>query len=243
MAVAAASTAYGMLSRAPTLERAAALGRNAMGATSKIADTALAGSENGVACRPGCAHCCYQAVGVSPPEVLAIHEHLLATRSSEALAAFDRRLREADEKTRGMSLTERLSPELPCPFLEEAACSIYEVRPLACRGKNSLDAAACERSLHDPDARQAFIAGDLAVPCYREPIRAFHAVAAGLQLALEELHRLNAEPLELTAAMRLLRDDPEGVPRRWLAGEDPFAEARGGDTSDDPRIRELSGQR
>jgi Fe-S-cluster containining protein len=232
-----------MLSQAPTVEGAAALGRNAMAATSKIAEAALSGSANGLACRAGCAHCCYQAVGVSPPEALAIHEHLLATRSTEELDALDRRLRDADEKTRGMGLTERLSPELPCPFLEEGACSIYEVRPLACRGKNSLDAAACERTLHDAEARRAFIAGKLAVPCYREPIRAFHAVAAGLQLALEELHRLHAEPLELTAAMRLLRGDPEGVPRRWLAGEDPFEPARGGDTSDDPRIRELSGRR
>ena len=117
------------------------------------------------------------------------------------------------------------------------------MRPLACRGKNSLDAAACERTLRDPEARAEFTAGKLAVPCYREPIRAFHAVAAGVQLALEELHRLHARPLELTAAMRVLRDDPEGIPQRWLVGEDPFAEARGGDPSDDPRIRELSGRR
>jgi hypothetical protein len=182
-------------------------------------------------------------VGVSPPEVLAIHDHLLATRSTEELDAFDRRLRVADETTRGLSLAQRLSPDLPCPFLEQGECSIYEVRPLACRGKNSLDASACERTLREPEARADFMAGKLAVPCYREPIRAFHAVAAGMQLALEELHRLHAEPLELTAAMRLLRDDPEGVPRRWLGGEDPFAPARGGDTSDDPRIRELSGRR
>jgi hypothetical protein len=242
--VAAASTAYGMLGQAPTLEGSVALGRNAMSATSKLAEAALSSSPAGeLACRPGCAHCCHQAVGVSPPEVFVIHDHLLATRTPAELEAFDQRLRSADERTRGMSLTERLSPELPCPFLEQGRCSIYEVRPLACRGKNSLDATACERTLFEPEARADFISGKLAVPCYREPIRAFHAVSAGVQLALEELLRLHAEPLELTAAMRVLRDDPESVPRRWLSGEDPFAQARGGDASDDPRLRELSGRR
>jgi hypothetical protein len=62
-----------------------------------------------------------------------------------------------------------------------------------------------------------------------------------MQLAVHELHGLAMLPLELTAAMRVALDDPEAVPRRWLAGEDPFAAARGGDTTADPRIRELAG--
>ena len=48
-------------------------------------------------------------------------------------------------------------------------------------------------------------------------------------------------PLELTAAMRLLLDDPEALPQRWLAGEDAFVEARGGDVTGDANIRALAG--
>jgi hypothetical protein len=48
-------------------------------------------------------------------------------------------------------------------------------------------------------------------------------------------------PLELTAAMRIMADDPETVSQQWLGGKDPFAAARGGDNSADPRIRKLSG--
>ena len=81
----------------------------------------------------------------------------------------------------------------------------------------------------------------MSVPCYLEPIRAFHAVTAGLQLALDQLQGLEVLPLELTAAMRIMADDPDTVPQQWLGGKDPFAAARGGDNSDDPRIRELSG--
>jgi hypothetical protein len=244
VAIAAANTAHELLHDGRTQEKAAALGRNAMAATSKIAEGALALSpDRPPACHSGCSHCCYQAVGVSVPEVFAIYAHLRATRAEGELEAMVRRIRNMDDKTRGLTSAERLSPELPCPFLESERCSIYEVRPLACRGANSLDAAACERTLRDPDARAQFLAGSLAVPCFLEPIRAFHAVAAGIELTLHELHRLKVLPLELTAAMRIMMGDPEAVPEKWLAGEDPFEAARGGDNTNDPRIRELVGRK
>jgi hypothetical protein len=244
VAVAAAGTAHAFLAEAHTLDRAVALGRNAMAATSKLAEGALAqATDRAPACQAGCAHCCYQAVGVSAPEVFAIHEHLRATRTPDELAAVVARIRAADDRTRGMTSAERLSPDNPCPFLIDERCSIYEVRPLACRGTNSLDATACERALRVPDARADFLAGKLTIPCFLEPIRAFHAIAAGVQLALDELHGLEVLPLELTAAMRIMVDDPETTPQRWLGGHNPFDAARGGDATDDPRIRNLSGKR
>jgi hypothetical protein len=244
VAEAAAATADALFAGGGTVDKAVALGRNAMAGTSKIADGALAQApERPPACRAGCAHCCHQAVGVTPPEVLAIHDHLRATRSAEELEAVAQRLREADDRTHGLPAAERQSPDLPCPFLDDDRCTIYDARPLACRGTNSLDADACARTLRDPAARAALASGAASIPCYLEPIRAFHAVTAGLQLALGELHGLRMQPLELTAAMRVLADDPEGVPRRWLAGEDPFAAARGGDTTADPRAAALAGRR
>ena len=200
VATAAANTADGFLSEAHTVAQAAALGRNAMAGVSTIVDGGLARVRDhlpALACRPGCAHCCYQAVGVSPPEVFAIHEHLLATRSPAEMEAVATRIRAADDRTRPLSPDDRQSPDLPCPFLDESRCTIYEVRPLACRGANSLDASACERTLHDPAARAALRAGAQSIPCYREPILAFHAVAAGVQLALHEAHALAILPLDL----------------------------------------------
>jgi len=243
VAIATAATAHAMLGAGHTLEQAAALGRSAMAGTSTFVASALAQSpDRPPACGAGCAHCCHQAVGVTPPEVFAIYDHLRATRTAADLDAVTLRVRDADDRTRGLTAADRLSPEHPCPFLVDARCSIYEARPLACRGANSLDAAACERNLHDPDARAAFLAGTTSIPCYLEPFRASHAVTAGLQMALDQLHGLEVLPLELTAAMRIMIDDPQAVPERWLGGKDPFAAARGGDTTDDPRIRELSGR-
>jgi hypothetical protein len=243
VAEAAANTAHGLLLEGRTRDKAAELGRSAMTATSKLAEGLLERSEQKPACHTGCAHCCYQAVGVSAPEALAIYEHLRATLSDAELDAVGRRVRQADDRTRGMSSDERFSPALACPFLEAERCSIYDVRPLACRGQNSLDAAVCERALHDPAARAEHLNGALTVPCFVEPIRAFHAVAAGLQLALSELHGLRMLPLELTAAMRLLFDEPETLPEHWLRGDDSFAPARGGDASSNIQILRLGGKK
>ena len=244
VALGAANTAHAFLAAGHTLAQAVGLGRSAMAGTSKIADGLLRGSpDRAPACRAGCAHCCYQPVGVSAPEVFAIYDHLSSTQTAADRQATEQRIRGADDRTRGMTAAERQSPDFPCPFLIDERCSIYEVRPLACRGTNSLDATACARTLRDPETHAAFLAGEASVPCFLEPIRAFHAVAAGIQLALDDLHGLQVLPLELTAAMRIMVDDPASVPPRWLAGEDPFAAARGGDNSDNPRIRELSGRR
>jgi len=178
------------------------------------------------------------------PEALALEAHISATRSPEQREALVARVRQADDRTRGLTSAQRLSPELPCPFLEDdGRCGVYEARPLACRGTNSLDAAACAELLRDPSARAAFVAGDRTFPCYLEPVRAFHALSAGMQLALDELHGLDTHPLELTAAMRILFDDPARVADEWLAGRDPFQAARGADSTNNPRVNVLSGRR
>jgi Fe-S-cluster containining protein len=243
VALGAAHTAHAFLAEGHTLAQAVGLGRSAMAGISTIADGLLARDpDRAPACRSGCSHCCHQQVGVSAPEVFAIYAHLGGSYAPADLEATVKRVRDADDRTRGMSSGERLSPDLPCPFLIDERCSIYQVRPLACRGTNSLDAEACERNLRDPEARSEFLAGQRSAPCFVEPIRAFHAVAAGMQLALDDLHGLEVSPLELTAAMRIMIDDPDTVPSRWLAGEDPFGAARGGDNSDNPRIKELSGR-
>ena len=238
LALATASTTYELMKEAYAPEGAAAVGRNAMAETSTMAEGVIAQSpDRPPACGAGCAHCCHQTVGVTAPEVFAIHDHLRATRTPVELDAFAERLRAVDDRTRGMATLDRVSPDFPCPFLVDNRCSIYEARPLACRGTNSLDASACERSLHDPATRAAFLAGTVKVPCYLEPMRAFHAVTAGLQLAIDQLLGLEATQLELTAAMRIMIDNPDTVPQHWLGGKNPFAAARAhGDRHDARRV-------
>jgi Fe-S-cluster containining protein len=242
LALAAANTAHGTLQGEPTLERTVALARNAMAATSRMAEGLLARAPEGaVACKAGCDHCCYQAVGVTAPEALAIFDHLKTSRSNEELAKVAAKLSKHHYRTRGLSSQERFSPDHPCPFLEAGNCSIYEARPLSCRGMNSLDAGECATRLRDPQARAAFLASGRGGHSYMEPIRAFHAISAGLQLGLSELYNLDMRPLELTAAMQLLLAGSESGPRDWISGGKPFESAVRTDATPDAGLQDLSG--
>jgi hypothetical protein len=180
-------------------------------------------------------------VGVTPPEALAIFEHVRTTRSAAALERLRDYVADRYEKTRGLSSAERFSPEHPCVFLEGGRCSIYEVRPLSCRAMNSLDAGECARRLREPEARAAFLATGAGSRSFMEPIRAYHAVSAGLQLGLSELYEVDMRPLDLVAAMQLLFTGPESLGRDWAAGGKVFEPARGGDSTESAAVRQLSG--
>jgi Fe-S-cluster containining protein len=238
LSVGTANTARALLREAPSVERVVELARSAMAATSRLAEALLSRAPAGaVACKAGCDHCCHQPVGLTAPEALAILSHLRQTLSDEELATVSLRLAERERETRGLSSEQRFSPDQPCPFLARGRCSIYEVRPLACRGMNSLDALECETRLRDPDARAAFLERGSGGRSFMEPIRAFHAISAGLQLALAELYGLDMRPLELTRALDLLLNGPESSSADWLSGKRPFESALGGDNA----VRELSG--
>lgn len=108
-----------------------------------------------ISCRKGCAACCRMLVPVSPPEAFALRDLITRLPEPRRQAVLDRldratqrleeagllgRLTEVAETTRQVS-DEEMEPvnrayyalRLPCPFLEEEACSIYEDRPAACR--------------------------------------------------------------------------------------------------------------
>jgi Fe-S-cluster containining protein len=238
----AANTTHGVLQSAPTVARAIELGQSVMAATSAITERLLGQAPAGsVACKSGCDHCCYQAVGVTPPEALAIADHLKRTRRPDELAGLKAKLADRFEATRGLTPDERFSPEHPCPFLESARCTIYDVRPLSCRGMNSLDAGECERRLREPEARAAFLKDGTGSRSYMEPIRAFHAVSAGMQLALSELYALDTHALDLTAAVHLLLKSGDALPRDWIAGKPSFAPARATSQPGDRGLLTLSG--
>jgi hypothetical protein len=223
---ASASAVLAVLGDHPTRERVAEVARRLMVLTSELVTHLLSLAPEGtVACRAGCDHCCHQVVGVSTPEALAIYDHLRATRSPAELERLKAHVEMLHERSRGLSAAERLSPEHPCVFLESGRCSIYEIRPLACRGVNSLDAADCERGLYDPEARAEFLAQGQGGRCYVAPLHAFRAVSTGLQLALSELYRLDPRGLDLTAVIHLLFQMDGSLPESWLEGEQPFTEA------------------
>ena len=108
-----------------------------------------------ISCRRGCAACCRMLVPLSPPEVFALQasfERLPEDEQNRLQARLDAaklRLQEAGLWEQLQTISESSLPptdedleplnqlyyalRLPCPFLEEEHCSIYEDRPAACR--------------------------------------------------------------------------------------------------------------
>lgn len=168
-----------------------------------------------VACREGCAHCCYQRVVAYAPEILRIARAIAALPDDERRVVEERVLR-ADDASRAMSRGERIATRAPCPLLEGDMCKVHAVRPLACRGQNSYDARHCERRR----------AGERGVPDALD--QAWHLAHAHVGAALgAALGRegLDGHPLELVAALRVAIDRTNAG-ERWAAGMPVFLKAR-----------------
>jgi len=101
-----------------------------------------------VSCRAGCGACCRQLVPISEPEARGLArlvEEMPEPRRSQVRARFEaalaalaptglieRAMRLAEGEARRLGL-EYFAQGVPCPFLEDEACSIHPDRPLACR--------------------------------------------------------------------------------------------------------------
>ncbi len=167
-----------------------------------------------ITCTPGCDHCCYNQVEVTPPEALVIG-HFLEGRLAPAqrdpiLAKVEKWLEKAAGKGKAEIARRRL--ELPCPLLHEHGCIAYPVRPLVCRAMHSLDAAKCEASLKN---------GDLAAaPYYAERHELVLALVQGLQAGCRTLG-CQSGVLDLAQALQDYFRLPEAA-ERWIKGQPVF---------------------
>jgi hypothetical protein len=106
------------------------------------------------ACKAGCATCCRVNVGTLAIEGAAVAARLRSKWRASDAPAIAGRLLAFHDRVRWLEDRERAAERLLCPFLgADARCAIHAVRPLACRGLSSLDAADCARALsgREPD--------------------------------------------------------------------------------------------
>lgn len=180
------------------------------------------------ACRAGCSACCHQVVLCTAAEALLIGAHLRATRGAPELAATEARLAAQVAAAAGKSYLEYARARIPCAFLDEAGrCTIYEVRPLACRAVKSFDVRACEREIKSE--------ADLAshhIPGIGPGLRTAKAVGVGAARELATHLRIDMTDLSLflPAAVSVALD--EKAAKRFLAGEPAFTGARAGSEGD-----------
>ena len=152
------------------------------------------------ACQAGCAHCCHLRVEATEPEVFHIAQHLRAQPAealADALSALHRHV-----------TTAALNPTSParqaCSFLVDERCSIYPVRPAACRKAHSLSAPHCaEQSATIPQNLRLLVDAE--------------ALMAGTALAYRD-QPLPASAHELNAAVLAALNDP-AAQARWYQGD------------------------
>jgi uncharacterized protein len=166
-------------------------------------ESAVAGGLK-IACRAGCSHCCATRVEALVPEVFAIADALLQKAPLE-VAALIERLRTHVASAGGPA---PWSQRPPCPLLVDRLCSVYTLRPTACRSAHSLDAKACE-------------AGVSQIPQNLRIVVTALARTKGLSDAVRDIGLVPVQT-ELVSALLVAMTDPSAR-GRWLQGEDVFA--------------------
>jgi Fe-S-cluster containining protein len=137
-----------------------------------------------ISCKKGCGACCRYLVAIAEPEarrVRAVVAALPDERRAVVLARFAaarQRLEFAgllDQLQHGDALNDTeyralcqayVEQQIPCPFLEDEACAIYEERPIACREYLVTSPPANCASTTTSEIRRV-----------RMPLRVFNAVA------------------------------------------------------------------
>lgn len=106
------------------------------------------GEEKKIDCKNGCYHCCGLTVKVVTPELYVLLEFLIKTQSKNELKQIATKLEEYKIRFDNCTArSEKLS--VPCSFLVNGSCSIYEARPFMCRAWNSTDVEKCKAYLKD----------------------------------------------------------------------------------------------
>jgi Fe-S-cluster containining protein len=101
-------------------------------------------------CKEGCSYCCCKpGVLTSIPEFLRILKYIKSTFSADAISTLNEHARQYAAQMEGRSFNDLVDESVPCPLLVDGRCSVYEFRPLVCRGYNSTNVNACRRAHED----------------------------------------------------------------------------------------------
>jgi len=98
-----------------------------------------------IACVRGCSWCCHQLIVMTNrDDGIAMLETARDRLSAAEFRDVELKLREQANRIGKLSHEEAESRRWTCPFLRNGECSIYDVRPIACRAVISSDASCCK---------------------------------------------------------------------------------------------------
>jgi Fe-S-cluster containining protein len=103
-------------------------------------------------CREGCSYCCSKpGVLATIPELVQILNHVESTFEPDAIADLYKRACRYVDQLAGRHFNDPVSESIPCPLLVDNCCSVYDIRPLTCRGYNSMSVDACKAAHENRD--------------------------------------------------------------------------------------------
>ena len=97
-----------------------------------------------IACGKGCSHCCNTRVEITEPEAIFIYSYIKDTLTKEQLDGIFSKIKEISSITSKMkNISDHIKLQIPCIFLSNDMCGIYEIRPFICREFHSVDLESC----------------------------------------------------------------------------------------------------
>ena len=176
-------------------------------------------------CQKGCSWCCRQLVAVTPAEAIYAARFVRATFDPAGIKALRQRLADHVDAIAGLPPEERTDRNIPCPFLEDDICSIYDARPIQCRGVHSQSAAFCCRLLNNrAEIESQLEAGEIDDPFLLVPVVLHNSVQVGMAGALGHAGN-KTEMLDLAEATRIALGNAD-IAKSWLDGKHVFETAR-----------------
>lgn len=84
-------------------------------------------------------------------QALALAEHAAVDLGAPARAALVERLQANADRAAALGLDEHMRVNIACAFLGDGGtCSVYSIRPSACRKHHSYDVTPCQTTFDDP---------------------------------------------------------------------------------------------
>lgn len=109
-----------------------------------------------IACVKGCSWCCFQPVYLTTQEALLIYEYVMQAFDSLQIKTIQSKSKSKFKKTRNLTEEKKQSIIHACPFLVDNSCSVYPVRPMACRIYLSMDVDSCKKKYDNAGDKTIF---------------------------------------------------------------------------------------
>ena len=170
-----------------------------------------------LACCEGCGVCCSLRVDVFAHEVFLLAHHIREHFGVEEKAELLRRLDAHVEEVAPLTPFEHATRNVRCPLLIEGRCTVYAVRPHACRRHHSQDLATCQFTYDHPT--------DLDSPAAHDR-ELFRTLTQAMQTNIDAYFQLGFDNTiyELGTALHEALNDPTCW-EHWRAGEQAFVRA------------------